>query len=54
MPREIGMPFRDDMVAALRNGTKTQHRVLIEPQPPVDTEAVGLIICSTDKREVGR
>lgn len=29
-----GMTFRDDMAAALRNGTKTQTRRLIKPQPP--------------------
>ncbi len=32
--REIGMPFRPDMAAALRNGTKTQTRRRMDPQPP--------------------
>lgn len=31
-----GMTFREDMAAALRNGTKTQTRRLIKPQPKPD------------------
>lgn len=33
MTREHGMTFREDMVAAIRSGRKTQTRRLMDPQP---------------------